>query len=167
MQLPEHLAPRKWLRQHIPFPLAKREKAWKTLLGNDPPSGLHRKLLPLQDNAQRHNPVWNTVNMKHKITIALNRNYITRTIYNSKAKCLWSVCFQILSFLKIFFLAVANSSQLLCWMRIEYFTSKWRQDAQITQINPIIFFEIEEAVWTWTNLRKNQDSSNLLALLDR
>lgn len=130
MQLSEHLASCEWLRQHIPFPLANREKAWKTVLGNDPHSGLHHKLLPLQDNAQRHNPAWNTVIVKHKNAIALNRNYVTRTIYNSKAKCLWSVCLQILNFLKSFFLADAKNSHLLCWMWIEYVTSKWRLDVQ-------------------------------------
>lgn len=145
MQLSEHLASCKWLRQHTPFPIANREKAWKIVLGNDPPSGLHRKLLPLQDNAQRHNPAWNTVIMKYKNAIALNRNYRTRTIYNSKVKCHWIVWFQILSFLKSFFLAVVSNSHLLCWMRIEYFKNKWRQDAQ-SHPNKCYYF-----LWDWSS----------------
>lgn len=106
----------------------------------------------ITSNTQGHNPAWNTVIMKHKNAIALNRNYITRTIYNSKAKYLWSACFQILRFLKSFF-----SMSCQCTRHKMY---------KAIQINPIVFFEVEAAVWAWINLGKSQDSSNLIAALD-
>lgn len=49
--------------------------------------------------------------------------------------------------LKILFFPIANNFQLLCWIWIEYFASKWRQDVQSHTKNPVIFFEMEAAVW--------------------
>lgn len=144
MQLSEHLASCEWLRQHIPFPLANREKAWKTVLGNDPHSGLHHKLLPLQDNAQRHNPGWNTAIMKHKNAIALNRNYITRTIYNSKAKCLWSACLQILNFFKSFFWQLPKTLIYCVGCELSMLQANGDKMYKAIQINPILFFRLKQ-----------------------